>query len=126
MKKFLVTTLVLVLSFSTMNATNSIEDNKTTTTKYFRLSTFCKMIQSGDYEAVAAFVKNGTDINRKSMGLTPVMYAARYNRTKILKLLIDKGARLKTKSDKGHTALDYAKMSKATESYDLLKAALEK
>ena len=125
MKKLLFTSLVILLSFHFVNASNVYESSPSISKDYPKLSTFCKMIRMGNIESVKAFIKSGTDINRKSMGLTPVMYAARYNKVEILKLLIKKGAKLKTKSDRGYTALEYAKMSKAKDAYDVLKEALE-
>ncbi|MFV0247478.1 MAG: ankyrin repeat domain-containing protein [Tenacibaculum sp.] len=126
MKKLFLSTLIVILSSVSAQASKGSENlvNKSIATR--EISTFCKMIRSGNYENVKALINNGTDINRKSLGLTPLMYAARYNRVDILKLLIKKGARLSTKSKQGHTALDYAKMSKATEAYDIIKNSLEK
>lgn len=126
MKNFLLASLVLVLGVTTMQAaTTTNNEMNHSVTAYVELSTICKMIQAGEYEAVKAFIANGTDINRKSMGMTPAMYAARYNRVEILKLLIQNGAKLKLKSSNGYTALDYAKMSKAKEAYAVIEKALE-
>lgn len=120
--------LAVVLAAGTMTATTTSETkhNDNTSINYIEPSTFCKLIRSGNYEAVKAMVENGTNINRKSTGLTPAMFAARYNRADILKLLIKNGAKLQTKSNRGYTALDYAKMSKAHEAYAVLKEALDK
>lgn len=126
MKKIFLAAFAFVLAAGTMSATTTLETKNTTSFKYLEPSTFCKLIRSGNFEAVKAMVENGTNINRKSTGLTPVMFAARYNRVDILKLLIEKGAKLKVKSDRGYTALDYAKMSKAHEAYAVLKEAHNK
>ncbi|CAM1352415.1 ankyrin repeat domain-containing protein [Tenacibaculum crassostreae] len=126
MKKFVFTALAIALSFGTITASTSLDAPVKTIVKYDNVSTFCKLIRAGNFEAVKAMVENGTDINRKSTGLTPLMFAARYNKTDIVKLLIDKGAKLKVKSDNGFTALEYAKMSKAHESYKVIANALEK
>ena len=40
--------------------------------------------------------------------MTPLMIAARYNNCEIIKVLIDNGADLKTKDEKGLTALKFA------------------
>lgn len=90
------------------------------------VSTFCKLIREGNYEAVKAMIKNGENVNRKSGGLTPLMFAARYNKAKIAKLLIDNGAKLKVRSDRGFTALKWAKLSKAKKVEDLLKESMKK
>jgi len=54
------------------------------------------------------------------------MYAAKYNKTDILKLLINQGANLKLKTNKGMTAMKYAKLHGATEAYDIIKTVLNK
>ncbi|SEC54009.1 Ankyrin repeat-containing protein [Tenacibaculum sp. MAR_2009_124] len=126
MKKFVLASFVILLSLTSVSASNSKEVIESTRIEYEGLSTFCKMIRSGNYETVKAFINNGTNINRKSLGLTPAMYAARYNKVEILKLLIENGAKLNIKSSKGYTALEYAKMSKANDAYTVLKEAMDK
>ena len=126
MKKFVFTALAIALSFGTITASTSLDAPVKTIVKYDNVSTFCKLIRAGNFEAVKAMVENGTDINRKSTGLTPLMFAARYNKADIVQLLIDSGAKLKVKSERGYTALEYAKMSKAHEAYTVIAAALEK
>lgn len=126
MKNLFLATLVTVLSFTSIQASTKVNAVKPVKIEYAEISTFCKMIRSGNYESVKAFIENGTNINRKSLGLTPLMYAARYNKVEILKLLINKGAKLNVKSDKGYTALDYAKMSKADDAYQVLNNAMER
>ncbi|MDE0535561.1 ankyrin repeat domain-containing protein [Tenacibaculum sp. L6] len=126
MKKFVLTALAIALSFGTITASTSFEAPVKTTIESPDVSTFCKLIRAGNFEAVKAMADNGTDINRKSVGLTPLMFAARYNKADIVQLLIDSGAKLKVKSERGYTALEYAKMSKAHEAYKIIAAALEK
>ena len=89
------------------------------------VSTFCKLITQGEFEAVQSMIKAGVDINKKSIGMTPLMYAARYNRVEIVKLLIANEADLKIKSNKGYTALRYAKISKAHETYKVISEAID-
>lgn len=89
------------------------------------VNTFCKLITIGNYDAVKSMIKAGVDIDKKSIGMTPLMYAARYNRADIVKLLIANGADLKEKSNKGYTALKYAKISKAHDTYKIIAEALE-
>ncbi|GFD78178.1 hypothetical protein KUL118_10400 [Tenacibaculum sp. KUL118] len=127
MKKLILSALVITLSFGTITATSTpYETPVKTNLEYSNVSTFCKLIRAGNFEAVKAMVENGTDINRKSTGLTPLMFAARYNKADIVQLLIDNGAKLKTKSERGYTALEYAKMSKAHDAYKIIATALEK
>jgi ankyrin repeat protein len=53
------------------------------------------------------------------------MFAARYNKAKIVQLLIANGAKLSTKSDKGKiTALEMAKRSKAHDAFKIIKKSL--
>jgi len=97
-----------------------------TYSKTVSVNAFCKLIQMGDYDAVKSLIKNGEDINKKSVGLTPLMYAARHNKAAIAKLLIESGAKLKLKSDmRNMTALKWAKISGAKDSYKVLKDAIE-
>ena len=89
------------------------------------VSTFCKLITTGNYDAVKSMITAGVGIDKKSIGMTPLMYAARYNRVGIVKLLIANGANLKEKSNKGYTALKYAKISKAHDTYKIIEEALK-
>ncbi|MDY0780448.1 ankyrin repeat domain-containing protein [Tenacibaculum sp. IB213877] len=116
--------LVFAVSFS-ISATNFEHKTADVALTYTEVSPFCKLIQSGNYDAVKAMIDNGEDVNKKSGGLTPLMFAARYNRAKIAQLLIDKGAKLKTKSDNGHTALKWAELAKAYDALTVIKEALD-
>jgi ankyrin repeat protein len=58
--------------------------------------------------------------------MTPLMYAAIYNNTEIIKLLVEKGARLGIKDNRGFTALDHAKASESMEAIELLSNAMAK
>lgn len=89
-------------------------------------SPFHMSIVKGDIATVKKLINLGTDVNKKWNGLTPVMYAAKYNRTEILELLIDNGANLKAKCDKGHTAIEYAELSHADAAKSIIEKELEK
>ena len=91
----------------------------------YKLSTFCRLIQLGNYNAVKTLIENGADVNKESNKLTPLMFAARHNRPEIAKLLIENGANLKAKSSKGYTALQWAKMVNAKEAYFIIETALK-
>lgn len=90
------------------------------------ISALCVMVQKGNIEGVKALLENGANVNLKSKGLTPLMFAARYNKAAIAELLIQKGAKLNLKDAKGRTALEHAKLSKATDSYAVIEKALAK
>ncbi|QTD36693.1 ankyrin repeat domain-containing protein [Polaribacter batillariae] len=129
MKKLILPMLLCLCTFTvTTNATSisstKIEQSLKITTNY-KISAFCKLIQMGNYDAVEALIKSGEDVNKKSNGLTPLMFAARHNKAKIAKLLIKNGANIKAKSTKGKmTALDIAKRSKAKDAIKVIEEAL--
>lgn len=126
-KTIIISAIALCFSLSTSNFINATEFTKIQKTHISNeINPFCISIAKGDFETVKKLIELGTDVNEKSNGMTPIMYAARFNRTKILKLLINQGAKLKAKSDKGYTAIKYAKMHKANEAEAILKEALSK
>lgn len=122
---FLIVALVfgLAINANPLN-TSSTSKNLTTTKSVTELDAFCKLIQQGNFEAVKSMIEAGVNINKKSIGMTPLMFAARQNRVKIVKLLLANGADINAKSDKGYTALKYAKMSKAWDAYKIISGKL--
>lgn len=90
---------------------------------YFKVNSFCVSIAKGDFETVQKLIARGADINQRSNGMTPAMYAAKFNRVEILNLLISKGANLKAKSDKKMTAADYAELHGAKEALAIVEEA---
>jgi len=124
MKRTILSITLLLSVFLVSAKTDNIEKNpvKFSTS----VNAFCKLIQMGDFDAVQALIEGGEDVNARSTGLTPLMFAARYNKTKIAKLLIDNGAKLKLKaSNNGFTALKWAEASNAKETYNVIKNALQ-
>lgn len=117
--------LLVGIANANTNENNFLNENTSVNTYFNNVSPFCMSIIKGDFETAKKLIEMGVDINAKSNGLTPVMYAAKYNRTEILKLLIEKGANLKSKdSKKGYTALKYAELSNAIEAKVILENAL--
>lgn len=128
-KTIIITAIAFCLAITTSNANSEINyenSAKTTIELTSKVSPFCLAIAKGDFDTVKKLVELGTDVNKKSHGMTPAMYAARYNRVEILKLLISKGAKLKVKTDKGLTAKDFAEISNATEVVLVIENTLEK
>jgi len=125
-KLFLSLALVsgIAVSAAPLTSNELIETSNNEVIMTLEVNTFCKLITTGNIEAVKSMIAAGTDINQKSVGMTPLMYAARYNRVEIVNLLIAKGADLKTKSNRGFTALEYAEMSKASDTYKIISDAL--
>ena len=126
-KTIILSAMALCFSFGTINAktTNFNVENHSVET-VFKVNSFCVSIAKGDIEMVKKLLSMGEDVNQKSAGMTPVMYAAKYNRTEILELLIAKGADLKAKSDNKKTAADYAKLHGATDAHAIIEKALSK
>lgn len=127
MKKSILAILMVmcVTSVSLASEAEVTTTNATTSQNYdlatFNTSPFCMAIVKGDLETVTKLIELGSDVNKKSNGMTPLMYAARYNRTDIMKVLIKKGAKIKTRDSKGYTALKFAQLSNAKEAVALLK-----
>lgn len=85
------------------------------------INSFCKAIMQGDIETVKSLIALGEDVNQKSLGMTPAIFAARYNQAEILELLIEHGANLSLKCDKGRSVKEYAKLSNATEALEVIE-----
>ncbi|MDW5287819.1 ankyrin repeat domain-containing protein [Formosa sp. PL04] len=114
------TTTVQASNFITNNNSNpiAVSVNKP------QVNLLCTSIAKGDTAVVKRLIQNGSDVNKKSNGLTPAMYAAKYNRVAILEILISEGADLKIKCDKGYTALDYAEATNATAAQEMIEDTL--
>lgn len=127
-KTIIISAIALCFSIVSVNAkpvTKTVK-NYNIESSYIKVSAFCVSIAKGDIDTVKKLINRGENINEKSNGMTPVMYAAKFNRTDILKLLIANGANLKLKSDKGMTAVKYADLHGAHEAKAIIKEALAK
>lgn len=125
MKKSIIYIGIALLAFGNVaiaanNETGITE--KLVITKNKAVSPLCQAIAKGDLQTVKKMVEFGSDINQTSNGMTPLMYAARYNKVEIVKLLLANGAKSNLKDDKGFTALKHAELSNATETVEILKA----
>ncbi|GAA3623975.1 ankyrin repeat domain-containing protein [Flavivirga jejuensis] len=126
-KTIIITTMALCFSIVAVNAKTITENTNNTNVEYvFKVNSFCVSIAKGDLETVKKLIDRGADVNEKSNGMTPAMYAAKFNRTDILKLLIAKGANLKAKSAKKMTALKYAELHGAKDAAAIIKEAILK
>jgi len=126
-KTIILSVIALSCSLVIVNAENVNElTNSTCETTMSETSPFHMSIVKGDVETVQKLIKLGADVNEKWNGLTPAMYAAKFNRSEVLVILIDNGANLKTKSDKGQTALEYAELSNAQDAQVVIVKELEK
>lgn len=130
MKKTILTfAAAMLLVATTVKAeSNTIETSNLATTSIVtvKVSAFCNAIMKGDIATVKKLIELGEDVNRKSLGMTPVIFAAKYNKAEILQLLIDNGANVKTKCDKGRTAKKHAELSNAKDALAVIEEALAK
>ncbi|CAM4094377.1 ankyrin repeat domain-containing protein [Zobellia nedashkovskayae] len=118
--------ILFSVMFTTANANSNPSDKairsiKATTTNVSPLSL---AVVNNDYETVKKFLELGSDVEakEKTMGMTAVMYAARYNNVELVELLVSKGADLSEKSKIGMTALDYAKLSNASDAVAFIES----
>lgn len=91
---------------------------------YKNVNPFCLSVFNNDLETVKKLIHLGADVNEFSSNKTPLMYAARYNRVEMIKLLVANGADLTIKDQYGNDALKYAELSDAKEAATLIKELL--
>ena len=122
-KTSLIVALAIGLSIPNVNASNEIMPSNTfeVSNKVVKISPLCKAVATGDIELVKTYIRQGVDINKKSNGMLPIHYAAKYNRVELIKVLITAGSEIHTPCDLGYTALMHAEKTKATEAAQFLK-----
>lgn|SRR5690554_3759708 len=91
-----------------------------------KINSFCKAIVQGDVETVKRLIALGEDVNQKSLGKTPAIFAARYNKAEILSILLENGADLSIRCDNGYTPKKHAELSNANEALAVINAYLKK
>lgn len=92
---------------------------------YKNVNPFCISIFKNDFETVKKLIELGVNVNEFSSNKSPLMYAARYNRVEMIKLLIANGAQLELKDAKGFNALKYAELANAKEAKALLERLMK-
>ncbi len=130
-KRMLVPAIALLfLAALPLSASATITNKENSETTFVKpnpkVNLFCMAIVKGDTETVKGLIDVGADVNEKSNGMTPLMYAAKYNKADIVKILITNGAKLKAKDDRGFTALKHAQLSGAKDAEVLIAEALGK
>lgn len=90
-----------------------------------KINSFCKAIVQGDVETVKRLIALGEDVNQKSLGKTPAIFAARYNKAEILSILLENGADLSIRCDNGYTPKKHAELSNAKEALAVINAYLD-
>ena len=114
--------ITMVLGVAASERPEPYFDNTAVVT-WFNPTSFCKAIMKGDLDTVKKMIELGEDVNQKSLGMTPAHFAARYNQAEILEVLIDNGANLNRKCDKGYTVRKYAELSNAGDALKVLKTS---
>ena len=123
-KTFLVLAIGLVMLTGVhAKSTNAVEPNGIVES-VFGPNEFCKAVIKGDLAAVKKMISEGENVNKKSCGMTPAHFAARYNQPEVLELLIANGANLNKRCDQGYTVGKYAEMANATEALNVIKDAM--
>lgn len=127
MKKTVLTvaTALLLMATASMEANHDqrkINGVTITALTKVELSSFCRAIMQGDVATVKKLINLGEDVNKKSLGMTPAIFAARYNKAEILELLIENGADLKKRCNKGWSIEKHAKLSNAQDVLAVLEA----
>ncbi|WP_333601456.1 ankyrin repeat domain-containing protein [Flavobacterium sp.] len=122
MKKTIIFAGLALVAFANVSLASNVSTVGTATeiVKYGN-TPLCTAIFKGDLATVKKFVEYGADVNEESNGMTPLMYAARYNKVDIIKYLLARGANKDVKDEKGYTAKQYAEFSKSQEALDCLK-----
>jgi len=126
-KTIIITAAAALLAVTGVCAEESANSELTTTMELEvpKVNSFCKAIMQGDYDTVKRMIELGEDVNKKSLGMSPVIFAARYNKAEILELLIDSGADLSQKCDKGYTAKKHAEISGADAALSVIEDAMK-
>ena len=121
MKKSIVYLSLALVSFSSVTFASNVKFSKKSTSVVVDPTKLYTAIANGDLETVKKFIEYGANVNESSNGVSPLMLAARYNQVEIIKFLLEKGADVSAKDERGYNAFKYAEMSKATDALLLLK-----
>lgn len=125
MKKSIIYLGITLMAFSSLSfatSTTVVSNQKMLKISKVSPAPLVVAISKGEIETVKKFIEYGADVNEKSNGLTPLMYAARYNKVEIIKYLLVKGADRNIKDSQGFTALKHAELSNAYEAIAVLKS----
>lgn len=125
MKNFIIYLGIAFIAVTTISfASNStvIEHQKKVSFFSETPSALAIAISKGELQTVQQIIESGTKVNKKINGLTPLMYAARYNKVEIIKYLLQMGADPNIRDSQGFTALKYAELSNAYDAITVLKS----
>lgn len=127
-KTILTVAVALMLAVSGVYAGSNSDSDLAITSSTIanaKLNSFCKAIMQGDIDIVKRMIELGEDVNEKSLGMSPAIFAARYNKAEILELLIENGADITLECDKGFTAKKHAELSNAVDALAVIENAMK-
>lgn len=78
-------------------------------------------IKMNSQQVFQKLIEEKADLEKACDGKTPLMFAAKYGHADFTKKLLANGAKKDTKTDKGYTALDYARKYEKPEIIKLLE-----
>lgn len=112
-----------VSNFSNANVNPTENDTKVTATTIKDVAPISIAVAKSDLNTVKKFLEFGADIEVKTEinGMTPLMYAARYNNVAMIELLVANGADVTATSKMGFTAQQYAEFAGAEDAIAILK-----
>jgi len=74
-----------------------------------RYTLLCAGVKVGNVKIVSYLLEQGASTKALSNGKTPLMYAAKYGRLEIAKILLKNGTNIDFENARGVSALDYAR-----------------
>ena len=120
-KSAVILALALGFSICNLNASNDVLVSGVNNVQTVEVSPLCKAVATGNLDEVKRLIENGVDVNKRSNGMQPIHYAAKFNRVEIIKVLITAGSDIHKTCEKGYTPLSHARMSKAKDAELFLK-----
>ena len=110
-------------NFANANVNPKEKTAKITTTAIKDVAPISIAVAKSDLNTVKKVLEFGADIEVKTEvnGMTPLMYAARYNNVEMIKLLIANGADVSATSKMGFTAKQYAELAGAEDAAAILE-----
>ena len=124
MKKTIIFAGLALIAFANVSLASNVSTSTTSIEVVnYGNTPLCNAIFKGDIVTVKKFIEYGANVNEESNGMTPLMFAARYNKVDIVKYLLANGADKDLKDEKGYTAAKYAQLSNSQEVIAILKQA---
>jgi ankyrin repeat protein len=121
-KSILILGMALAISVNVSEASNlKLSVKNQVNSPVYTASPLHYAVCEGDIENVKKLIKYGSDVNKLSRDMSPLMLAARFNKVEIIKILLASGANPALENEKGFKAIHYAEYVKANESIAILK-----